>query len=383
VPLNGSGGVTQPTGSIYPATANTLIESAKANTSIADIYSILGSAIYKDGQQVTTARIPFASGIQTDTVTEKTSDTGVTLDSVLLKDGRVDTTQGADIASAATVNLETATGNVVDVTGTTTITAITLSQGHWRVVRFTGALTLTNGASLVLPGAANITTAAGDYALFVGYAASVVRVAGYWPATGAQPFLDSNPVVIGATDQTKKIRFEVDGLTTATTRVLTVQDSNHTLVGRDTTDTLTNKTLTSPTLTAPALNGALTGDAIAAQAEMETGTATDSIVTPGRQHFHPGHPKFWLNCDAAGNINASYNITSITDTGPGDLAVVIATDFSSVDYAIVSGVEGGALHIGVTSTSQAAGSFSLEVRDTAGTLTDPTSYYVIGCGDQA
>jgi hypothetical protein len=228
VPLNGSGGVTQPTGSIYPATANTLIESAKANTSIADIYTILGSAIYKDGQQVTTARIPFASGIQTDTVTEKTSDTGVTLDSVLLKDGRIDTTQGADIASAATVNLETATGNVVDVTGTTTITAVTLSQGHWRLVRFTGALTLTNGASLVLPNAVDYTTAAGDYVLFVGYAASVVR-AYIFPTSGPIPFVDTQTIVVGSADKTKKIRVEADNLSTATTRVLTPMDKDATV----------------------------------------------------------------------------------------------------------------------------------------------------------
>lgn len=82
---------------------------------------------------------------------------------------------GADIASAGTINLDTATGDVVDVTGTTTITAVTLAEGQKRVVRFTGALALTHGASLVLPGAANIKTAAGDYAIFVGYAAGVVR----------------------------------------------------------------------------------------------------------------------------------------------------------------------------------------------------------------
>jgi hypothetical protein len=92
---------------------------------------------------------------------------------------------GADIASASTINLETATGNLVDVTGTTTITAITLGDGHERVVRFTGALTLTNGASLVLPGGANITTAAGDFAVFRGYAAGVVRCANYDPAAKA------------------------------------------------------------------------------------------------------------------------------------------------------------------------------------------------------
>lgn len=94
------------------------------------------------------------------------------------------TVHGSDVASASTIDLDAATGYLVDVTGTTTITAITLANGRVRVVRFTGALTLTNGASLVLPGGANITTAAGDFAIFEGYAAGVVRCAVYTKATG-------------------------------------------------------------------------------------------------------------------------------------------------------------------------------------------------------
>jgi hypothetical protein len=89
-----------------------------------------------------------------------------------------------DIASAGTINLDSTTGNVVDVTGTTTITAITLAEGKEVTVRFTGILTLTNGASLVLPGAANITTAAGDFAVFRGYAAGVVRCTSYQALSG-------------------------------------------------------------------------------------------------------------------------------------------------------------------------------------------------------
>lgn len=92
--------------------------------------------------------------------------------------------RGADIASAATIDLDAATGNLVDVTGTTTVTAITLASGRERTVRFTGVLTLTNGASLVLPGGANITTAAGDYAVLRGYAAGVVRCVAYTKANG-------------------------------------------------------------------------------------------------------------------------------------------------------------------------------------------------------
>lgn len=93
------------------------------------------------------------------------------------------TKNGTDVASASTIDLDAATGDCVDVTGTTTITAITLAAGRRRLVRFTGALTLTNGASLVLPGGANITTVAGDVAEFRGYAASVVRCLWYSPLT--------------------------------------------------------------------------------------------------------------------------------------------------------------------------------------------------------
>ncbi len=43
------------------------------------------------------------------------------------------------------------------------------------------------------------------------------------------PFLDTHPVVQGSADSTKKMRFEADGITTATTRVLTLVDANLTL----------------------------------------------------------------------------------------------------------------------------------------------------------
>lgn len=85
----------------------------------------------------------------------------------------------ATLASAATLDLGAVMAGVVDVTGTTTITAITLRVGQTRTVRFTGVLTLTHGASLVLPGGASITTAAGDFATFRGYAGGVVRCIAY------------------------------------------------------------------------------------------------------------------------------------------------------------------------------------------------------------
>ena len=82
---------------------------------------------------------------------------------------------GADIASAGTIDLDAATGDIIDLTGTTPITVITLANGKKRTVRTTGILTFTNGASLIMPSNSNIKSAAGDIFTFRGYAAGVVR----------------------------------------------------------------------------------------------------------------------------------------------------------------------------------------------------------------
>lgn len=68
------------------------------------------------------------------------------------------------IASASTTDLGSVASEGVEITGTTTITSFgTVAAGTVRFGRFTGVLTLThNATSLILPGGANITTAAND-----------------------------------------------------------------------------------------------------------------------------------------------------------------------------------------------------------------------------
>lgn len=80
--------------------------------------------------------------------------------------------KGADIASASTCSIGAAgTYPVVTITGTTTITAfgtVPNDDACLRFVTFAAALTLTyNPTSLILPGAANVTTAAGDTAVLL------------------------------------------------------------------------------------------------------------------------------------------------------------------------------------------------------------------------
>jgi len=94
-------------------------------------------------------------------------------------------TQGADVASAtdALIGID---GNMFDITGTTTIaTLATKGVGTAVILQFDDALTLTHdSANLILPGAANITTAAGDIGLFYEYASADWRCVAYTKASG-------------------------------------------------------------------------------------------------------------------------------------------------------------------------------------------------------
>lgn len=92
----------------------------------------------------------------------------------------VEGTLGAAIASAATVNLDTATGDYDQVTGTVTTTAITLTDGWQRTVVAAAAWPITAGASLIMTGlvasGATYTCNPGDVLTFRGEGAGAVRL---------------------------------------------------------------------------------------------------------------------------------------------------------------------------------------------------------------
>ena len=128
-----------------------------------------------------------------------------------------------------------------------------------------------------------------------------------------------------------------------------------------------------------------TGTVLATQAEMETGTALTSFVTPGRTQYHPGVAKAWCVRARAGGLNSGdYNVASITDTGTGDSIIVIDTDFADVNYVIVASEMDSIDNIvdpHVTTANIAVGQFQLEIRNVAGSPTD--SAFGIACfGDQ-
>ena len=95
--------------------------------------------------------------------------------------------QGADVASAAITVI--GEGGYFNVTGVTTITDIdfaTDKAGRKAWLKFNASLILTHNAiTLILPGGANITTAAGDTACFVSEGTDNVRCVSYNKAAGA------------------------------------------------------------------------------------------------------------------------------------------------------------------------------------------------------
>jgi len=88
----------------------------------------------------------------------------------------------ANIASASTINLTTATGNLIHITGTTPINVVTLGAGMERTVIFDAACPLNHHATNNnLPGGQNITAAAGDRATYYSDGTTVYCVS-YVPA---------------------------------------------------------------------------------------------------------------------------------------------------------------------------------------------------------
>lgn len=146
-------------------------------TSNGDKYLKLNSAA--DGWEVATLSTTAGLG---NIVEDTTPQLGGTLDT---NSKAIQLSKGADVASATALTLGT-DGNYFDITGTTTITSIaSLGVGTVVHLHFDGALQLTHHATdLILPGAANFTTEAGDELTFIEYASGDFRCIGYALADG-------------------------------------------------------------------------------------------------------------------------------------------------------------------------------------------------------
>ena len=95
----------------------------------------------------------------------------------------------------------------------------------------------------------------------------------------------------------------------------------------------------------------------ATQAQQETGTTTAAAVTPARQQSHQSALKGWANAKFDGTVNASYNVTSVTDNGAGDISVNWAVDFTDTTYGCNTTAQ-------IDAAGTAASTFTTQVMDT-------------------
>lgn len=125
---------------------------------------------------------------------------------------------GGQLTAASAVTF-TDEYNYFIITGATPITSFTdVDNGFMATLEFNGASTLTNSANLILPGGANITTAAGDTAIIINESVGVWRCVGYQRAANAPndaltatrvPFVDTDGNLTDDADMT----FATDTLT--------------------------------------------------------------------------------------------------------------------------------------------------------------------------
>lgn len=128
----------------------------------------------------------------------------------------------------------------------------------------------------------------------------------------------------------------------------------------------------------------------ASQSDQETSTSTTKLVSPSVQQYHPSASKGWVKADFGGTAVASYNVTSITDGGAGNITVVWNVDFSSANYSVVatiqrdsSGTSATTFIAQIVNTGIAAGSTQvLAIRLSDFTAQDASNVMVAAFGDQ-
>ena len=222
------------------------------------------------------------------------------VENTLSRDGTAPNAMGAslDMGTNRVINQtdpvdpqDGATKNYVDTSITSINTTISEIDG---ITHSDGTLIVSNGSA------------------WVGESGAALRA-----SIGFNELPDDELTLVDDGDATKKLDFQLSGISTATTRTLTAPDASGTLVLDSNTQTLSGKTLTSPVL-----NGTLSGTAFLDEDDLSSDSA---IAAPSQQSV-----KAYVDTNVAGLDNLLLsNIAAMTavakaDLSDGDRAVVAA-----------------------------------------------------------
>lgn len=241
------------------------------------------------------------------------------------------------------------TGHVRTITGTAAEITVTFGDGVSgnptlsipAAVTFTGK-TVTGG-TFASPTLTSPTINAGTLAVGVGGGS----INGYTiGGTAENIFHASNTSISDHSDITKKLKFDVSGVSTATTRTWIVPNSSDTMVGKATTDTFTNKTYdTAGTGNSFSINGVVvtanTGTGAVARA------AAPTFTTPT------------LGVAAATSLalgGATIGSNALAVTGTSALGALAVTSSSASALAVgLNGATNPALLVDASTASSATG----------------------------
>jgi len=354
--------------------ANTIpVTASRVDGEADDFSTALTNTICRDGQSTTTARIPFAAGTSSFAGSTSSVAYGQTGDN------------NTGVYFPATDQWGIAAGGTGTLTSTSAKVTVAVAMDCSGVV----APTSSDGAALgsttqmwsdlFLASGAVINFNNGDVTLT--HSANTLAFAGAssgYSFDAAVTVSSGGAAITGNSTVTGTLGVSSDFAVNTNKFTVTASSGNTAVAG-------TLAVTGAVTLTSSVSAASIAGSMVATQAQMETASATDLVVTPGRQHHHPGMAKAWGIINSSATVQSSYGISSATKGGTGNFTFNFSTSFSATDsyvvFATAQIAAGGDLYCCVL--TKTTSSCQVTVSDAAGIRVDPNRLMIVAFGDFA
>ena len=356
---NGSGVYSLPVNSWNPAINGVSATASDWQNLANDIAAALTQSLSSDGQTPVTGNLPMTGNKLTGLGAGSATGDSLRWEQLF--------SQGTpqNLVSAATTDIGAQNSVFLNITGTTTITSFGTNYNGPRYLRFDGALTLThNATTLILPGAGNITTAAGDSAIVVpsGSPANGWRLIGFQKGNGDLNVINNLNVTGNAISNAWIGRSNITAptadcavyrpadntlaISTANTERVRVDASGAEIIGNIRGNTWIGRSNTAaPTadcaIYRPADNTLGLCTASTERMRIASNGAQSSVIPGGSTLLPQFVCRAWVNFSGTGTvtIRASGNVSSLTDNGTGDYTVNFTTSMPDTDYCVLGATQ--------------------------------------------